>query len=106
METNQINVDGDDNPITDRMIAEGIDLSKVDVMQLCWNASAAPQPGARSALVRCDLILRDDGSAVFLDRSMGMDSLNLADKHRTGTANPENLPWDQWVQTVSMFPKS
>jgi hypothetical protein len=56
--------------------------------------------GARSALVRCDLILRSDGTAVALDGCMGFDSMALL---RDARAVP--LPqWDEFVKRVQELP--
>ena len=85
---------------------EGIDFSKVCVLGARWAESTPKKKGVRSALVRCDLIVRDDGSAVGLDGAMAHDSLVLFDKHTLGKANPENLEWDEYVKKISLFPKS
>lgn len=70
---------------------EGIDFSKVCVIGPRWAETAPRTAGAKSALVRCDLIIRSDGSAVALDGAMGWDSLSVLKKHCKGKANPKNL---------------
>lgn len=86
-----------------RAAAEGIDVSKIQVTTLHWAESAPLQPGVKSALVRSDLILRSDGSAVWLDKKMASDSIVLTMKHRDGKANPKNLSWEEWVQSVTQL---
>lgn len=85
--------------------AEGVDFSKVCVLAPRWAESAPKKPSAQSALVHCDLIIRDDGSAVFLDGAMGEDSKRLAFEHCKGTSNPANLPWSGYVASVSQISK-
>lgn len=84
---------------------EGIDFSKVCVIAPRWAETAPKGAEVKSALVRCDLIIRSDGSAVALDGNMGMDSQAIARKHCQGEANPQNLNWDDYVKSISSFPE-
>jgi len=84
---------------------EGIDFSQVCVMTPRWAESKSREEGARSALVRCDLIIRDDGSAVYLDGGMGRDSTELAQAHVKGESNLNNLLWDEFVESVTSMPE-
>tara|TARA_Y100000310_G_scaffold325435_1_gene388898 strand:+ start:461 stop:769 length:309 start_codon:yes stop_codon:yes gene_type:complete len=88
-----------------RCEAEGIDFSQVCVCEPRWAESKPRSKNTRSALVRCDLIIRDNGSAVHLDGMMGADSIRLTESHVKGTANENNLPWDEYVQSVTSMPE-
>lgn len=83
---------------------EGIDFSKVCVYVPCWAKSASLKNGVKSALVGCDLIIRSDGSAVFIDGMMGMDSVAVAREHCGGKANPKNLEWEEYVKSLTSLP--
>jgi|SRR5215510_11183396 len=61
--------------------AEGIDVAKICVLSPRWAESGPRRPGARSALVGYDLIVRDDGSVVLLDGGMALDSALVASAH-------------------------
>ncbi len=69
-----------------RAHAEGVDQTKVDVWTPDWRETSPLLAGVRSALVRSDLIIRSDGSVVYLDEEMSMDSVTIASLHlcRTG----------------------
>lgn len=84
---------------------EGIDFSKVRVISPRWAQTAPKTAGAKSALVRCDLIIRSDGSAVALDGMMGWDSISVLERHRKGEANPNNLDWDEYAKSLTEMPK-
>jgi hypothetical protein len=67
-----------------------------------WAESAPRSPGSRSALIHCDLILRDDGSAVFLDGAMAANSTGLGlDYLEHGT---RGLSWDEFVSEHQRLP--
>ncbi len=87
-----------------RAAAEGVDVSKISSIMPRWAESKPFTPGVKSALVRCDLIVRSDNSVVGLDGMLGIDSVYLAQQHMKGETNPKNLPWDKWVKSVSRFP--
>ncbi len=87
-----------------RARAEGIDISKICVIGPRWAETRPLRKGVKSALVRCDLILRSDGSAVALDGAMGFDSLALMEMHGKGSANPNNLSWDEYVKSLIVLP--
>lgn len=84
---------------------EGIKSELICALAPRWAESAPKSEEAKSALVRCDLILRSDGSAVYLDGAMGSDSLELATQHMQGETNPNNLPWQDWADSVTEMPK-
>lgn len=73
-----------------RCESENVDYSKVCVVKPRWAETGPKTPSSRSALVRCDLILRDDGTAVALDGATGMDSMALIENHKP--VDPEQ--WD------------
>lgn len=80
---------------------EGIDFSKVCAIVPRWAESTPLKKGVRSALVHCDLIIRSDGSFVFLDGAMGIDSMTIADQHAREKANPNNLGWDDYAASLT-----
>lgn len=82
--------------------AEGVDFSKVCVLIPQWAESVPRTKGVESALVTSDLIIRSDGTVVFLDGLMSNEGKLLAAKHMAGTSNPGNLPWDQFVANVTL----
>ena len=84
---------------------EGVDPNLVCSIAPRWAESAPRSEDVESALVRCDLILRSDGSAVFLDGVMGGDSRELAAQHLEGQTNPNGLPWVEWTASVTELPK-
>ena len=84
---------------------EGIDFLNVCVIAPRWAETAPKTEEAKSALVRCDLIIRSDGSAVALDGCLGVDSQMVASKHCRGEANPNNLTWDDYVKSLTSLPK-
>lgn len=78
---------------------EGIDFSQVVVMAPRWAESAPRSEGAKSALVCCDCIIRSDGSAVFLDGAMAVDSMIIARQHMRNP-NPLRLAWEEYVVSL------
>lgn len=88
-----------------RASAEGIDTSNISSCVARWAESAPLQPGVKSALVRCDMIVRSDYSFVWLDGMMGIDSIGLARAIQRGEANPKNLSWEEWVKEETDLPK-
>jgi len=88
-----------------RASAEGIDISKISSCVARWAESAPLQPGVKSALVRCDMIVRSDYSFVWLDGMMGIDSVSLARSIQKNEANPKKLPWEDWIKEVTSLPK-
>ena len=66
---------------------EGVDVSKICSIKPRWAESAPRSRDAKSALVRCDLIIRSDGSAVALDGCMGCDSMIILELHITNGNN-------------------
>jgi len=84
-----------------RALEEGVDVTKILVVGPRWAESKPRAEGVRCALVRRDLIVRDDRSAVYLDGAMGMDSMVLADRHVNGTGPLP--PWDEYVASISLF---
>ncbi len=84
---------------------EGVDFTRVNVCVPRWAQSAPRTKGAKSALVHTDLIVRSDGSVVYLDGMMGMDSMSLGYAHVKGKSNPDNLPWDEYVASVTDLPE-
>lgn len=84
---------------------EGIVFAKVQTCVPRWAESAPRKKGVKSALVHCDLIIRSDGSAVFLDGMMGMESISVASGHCRGKANPENLEWEEYVKSLTSLPE-
>lgn len=87
-----------------RAAIEGIDKNKICVIVPRWAESNAREENAQSALVRGDLIVRSDGSAVFLDGMMSLDSMDLAYTHIKGMSNPTELSWEEWTESVTKFP--
>ncbi|MFT7644475.1 MAG: hypothetical protein ACI9BF_000119 [Candidatus Paceibacteria bacterium] len=81
--------------------SEGIDFTQVKVNLERWHESKYLDEGVLSALVRPDLIFRDDGSFVYLDRVMMASSLGLSEQYAKGKANPDNLPWTEFVESVT-----
>ena len=82
---------------------ESIDYNEVCVIAHRWAQSASRgSRTTRSALVRCDLIVRDDGSVVLLDGMMAYDSVNLAARHIRG-AGWQNTKWDEYVRRVTLL---
>lgn len=77
--------------------AEGIDVSKVCVCVPRWAESQPRSPDAKSALVRCDTIIRSDGSAVYLDGMMSADGTQVAQDHLKRGA----VPADEWTDYAS-----
>jgi len=88
-----------------RASAEGVDTSKICSCVPRWAESAPLKLGVKSALVRCDLILRSDGSIVALDGMMGIDSIFLYQSHLRGESNPKNFSWEKFIRKVSSFSK-
>ena len=84
--------------------AEGIDFTKVCVIKPRWAESKPRSPNAKSALVRCDTIIRDDGSAVFLDGAMSMDGTQVAGDHVKRGAIPAT-EWPQYVANLTQLPE-
>ena len=84
---------------------EGVNPDLICAITPRWAESAPKSEEAKSALVHCDLIVRSDGSAVYLDGNMGFDSAELASKHMQGEANPSGLPWEEWVASVTELPE-
>ena len=80
---------------------EGVDYAKVCALSTRWAQSAPRAKGVKSALVHCDLILRSDGSVVYLDGMMARDSVSLGCAHMKGKSNPDNLPWEEFVASVT-----
>ncbi len=66
---------------------EGVDQTRIKVWAPNWRETSPLLAGVMSALVRSDLILRSDGSVVYLDEQMGMDSITIADLHRCATGD-------------------
>lgn len=70
--------------VSEEELAERIKFeSPLNADQVCvigprWAESGPKRVGVASALVRCDLIIRKDRTAVFLDGAMGVDSWKLA----------------------------
>lgn len=83
--------------------AEGIDFSKVCVIVPRWAESKPKSPNAKSALVMCDTIIRDDGSAVYLDGAMSMDGMQVAQDHIKRGAIPA-AEWPQYVANLTQLP--
>ena len=71
-----------------RIRAEGLDPQKVNVISPRWAESGPLRPGVKSALISCDLIIRSDNSAVYLDGAMSIDLMQLAAAHINGEDNP------------------
>jgi hypothetical protein len=99
--------------LAQRCYNEKIDITKVCAIAPRWAESAPRSPGARSALVHCDLILRSDGSAVYLDGCMGWNSLALCDKFLQGKVPGQVLvppatweEWDRFVESITDLPAS
>lgn len=88
-----------------RVAAEGIDPKKVCVIIPRWAESAPKKEAVKSALVSCDLIIRSDGSAVYLDGIMGVDSVSIASAHIKGEANPKNIDWDEYAKSLTSLPE-
>ena len=83
--------------------AEGIDFSKVCVIVPRWAESEPKSPDTKSALVRCDTIIRDDGSAVYLDGMMSMDGTRVARDHmKRGAIAADG--WSQYVADLTQLP--
>lgn len=86
-----------------RALSEGVDVSKIHVIVPRWAESRPYTKGVQSALVHCDLILRSDRSAVYLDGMMGTDSVALANRHINDS---EPLPpWKEYISKLMSFPK-
>ena len=89
--------------------AEGIDFSKVCVLIAQWAESGPRSEGSKSALVAPDLIVRSNGTTVYLDGILSMRSRALASLHEIGQSNPQSLPWDKFVASITlpedMWPK-
>jgi len=85
---------------------EGIDYSRVCVMSERW-AQSSPRRSrkTRSALVRCDLICRNDGSVVFLDGAMAFDSVALA-KHHMCSHSWRDKDWGEYVEKITQLPSA
>lgn len=81
--------------------AEGIDRAKVTALIPQWAESEPRTEGTKSALVGSDLVLRSNGTVVFLDGLMCVESKILAAKHMAGESNPHNLEWDEFVTSVT-----
>lgn len=77
---------------------EGIDPRQISVIYPRWAESAPWEQGVKSALITCDLIIRDDGPFVVLDGAMGMDSMMIADAH-SGRADRYRKHY------ISLFPE-
>lgn len=84
---------------------EGIDPRQISVIFPRWAESAPWKQGVKSALVTCDLIIRDDGSCVVLDGAMGMDSMVLADAH-SGRGDHYRKHYISLFPEVAVFPAS
>ena len=85
--------------LEDRCLNEGIPFEDVSVISPRWSESSAYQSGVKSHLLKCDLIVRSDGSAVYLDGCMGIDSMIAANYHINNPFDEDE--WEQRVQFLS-----
>lgn len=63
------------------LIDEGIDPKKACAIFWRWAETAPYTEGVTSSLIRYDLLIRSDGSAVALDCCMSIESLRIGDLH-------------------------
>ena len=89
--------------LRERCEAEGIDFSRVCVFKPQWVESKPRTPNTKSALVRCDTIIRDDGSAVYLDGAMSTDGIQVVNDHvNRGAISAEE--WPRYVANLTQLP--
>ena len=88
-------------PMTMTMLAERLSSEaadgelSVELVVPTWLEYGKHTLGAKSALVVCDLLVRDDGSCVLLDAHPSNEALMISQYHMKGAH--KLVPWAQYV---------
>jgi len=82
--------------LAERLRSEAADGElSVELVIPTWFERGRHTCGAKSALVVCDLLLRNDGSCVFLDAHPSNEALVISQYHMKGAYRL--VPWEQYI---------